>query len=73
MADKVSMTKPEVNYFNEFINKKANKSIGKQLKIQLEYHIKRILGNLIGQNQKEQFANAYTVLTKKSDQNLQIF
>ena len=73
MADKVSMTKPEVNYFNEFINKKANKSIGKQLKIQLEYHIKRILGNLIGQNKKEQFANAYTILTKKSDQNLQIF
>lgn len=73
MADKVSMTKPEVNYFNEFINKKANKSIGKQLKIQLEYHIKRLLGNILGQNKKEQFANAYTILTKKSDQNLQIF
>ena len=52
MADKVSMTKPEVNYFNEFINKKANKSIGKQLKIQLEYHIKRILGKYLGQNKK---------------------
>lgn len=73
VADKVSMTKPEVNYFNEFVNKKENKSISKQLKIQLEYNIKRTLGNLMGQNKKEQFANAYTVLTKKSDQNLQIF
>lgn len=73
VAEKVSMTKPEVNYFNEFINKKANKSIAKQLKIQLEYHIKLILGRWLGQNKKEQFANAYTVLTKKSDQNLQIF
>lgn len=73
VADKISMTKPEVNYFNEFINKKANKSIGKQLKIQLEYRIKRLLGNVLGQNKKEQFANAYTVLTKRSDQNLQIF
>lgn len=73
VEDKISMTKPAVNYFNEFINKKANKSVVKRLKIQLEYHIKRILGNLMGQNKKEQFANAYTVLTKKSDQNLQIF
>ncbi len=73
VADKVSMTKPEVNYFNEFVNKKANKSIAKQLKIQLEYNIKRTLGNLMGRNKKEQFANAYTVLTKKSVQNLQIF
>lgn len=73
VADKVSMTKPEVNYFNEFINKKATKSISKQLKIQLEYRIKRLLGNILGQNKKEQFANAYTILTKKSDQNLHIF
>lgn len=73
LADKVSMTKPEVNYFNEFINKKANKSIVKQLKIQLEYRVKHFLGGLLGQRKKEQFANAYTVLTKKSDQNLHIF
>jgi ubiquinone/menaquinone biosynthesis C-methylase UbiE len=73
VQDKVSMTRPEVNYFNEFINKKAKKSISKQLKIQLEYGIKRFLGNALGQNKKEQFANAYTILTKKSDQNLQIF
>jgi len=73
VADKVSMTKPEVNYFNEFINKKVNKSISKTLKIQLEYRIKRFLGSILGQNRKEQFANAYTILTQKSDQNLQIF
>jgi ubiquinone/menaquinone biosynthesis C-methylase UbiE len=40
VADKISMTKPEVNYFNEFINKKAKKSISKQLK---EYVIKCFL------------------------------
>ncbi len=73
LADKVSMTQPEVNYFNEFINKKANQSISKKLKIQLEYRVKRFLGELLGQAKKEQFANAYTVLTKKSDQNLHIF
>ena len=73
VADKVSMIKPEVSYFNEFINKKANNSISKRLKIQLEYQLKRFLGDILGQNKKEQFANAYTVLTKKSDQNLQIF
>lgn len=73
IADKVSMISPEVTYFNEFINKKASKSITKRLKIQLEYQIKRFLGNTLGQNKKEQFANAYTILTKKSDQNLQIF
>lgn len=73
MADKVSMTTPEVNYFNEFINKKAPKSFFKSLKINLEYQVKRVLGNLLGKKKQEQFANAYTVLTKKSDQNLQIF
>lgn len=73
VADKVSMTKPEVNEFNEFINKKATKSLTKRLKIALEYQIKNSLGKLFGKKKKEQYANAYTVLTKKSDQNLHIF
>lgn len=73
IADKVSMTTPEVNYFNEFVNKKSPKSLIKKLKIALEYTIKHSLGNILGKKKQEQFANAYTVLIKKSDQNLHIF
>lgn len=73
VADKVSMTKPEVDYFNEFINKKAANSIIKRLKIILEYTVKKTIGNFLGKKQQEQFANAYTVLTQKSDQTLHIF
>ncbi len=73
VSDKVSMTTPEVNYFNEFVNKKSSKSFTKKLKIDLEYFIKNSLGSVLGKKKQEQFANAYTVLTKKSDQNLHIF
>lgn len=73
IADKVSMTTPEVNYFNEFINKNLPRSIVTTLKISLEYKIKRILGAILGKKKQEQFANAYTVLTERSDQNLHIF
>ncbi len=73
VADKVSMTEPEVNYFNEFVNKKSSKSVVKKLRITLEYHVKKSLGAILGKKKQEQFANAYTVLTKKSDQSLHIF
>jgi ubiquinone/menaquinone biosynthesis C-methylase UbiE len=73
IADKVSMTQPEVNYFNEFVNKKSPKSILKKMRIALEYHIKNSLGKALGKKKQEQFANAYTVLTKRSDQSLHIF
>ena len=73
LEDKVSMTATETIKFNEFINKKAPKTFSKNLKIQLEYRIKRVLGNLLGRKKQEEFANAYTVLTQKSDSNLQIF
>ncbi|WP_246834062.1 class I SAM-dependent methyltransferase [Pedobacter sp. G11] len=73
LEDKVSMTAPETVKFNEFVNKKAPKTFTKSLKIELEYKIKKTLGNLLGRKKQEQFANAYTVLTKKSDQNLHIF
>lgn len=73
IADKVSMTAPEVNYFNEFVNKKSPKSLIKKIKIKAEYYIKRNIANVLGKKKQEQFANAYTVLTKKSDQNLHIF
>lgn len=73
LADKISMTATETVKFNEFINKKVPKTFSKNLKIELEYRIKKTLGNLFGRKKQEQFANAYTVLTKKSDHNLQIF
>ncbi|RDC57047.1 class I SAM-dependent methyltransferase [Pedobacter chinensis] len=73
LEDKVSITAPETVKFNEFVNRKAPKTFTKNLKIELEYRIKKTLGNLLGRKKQEQFANAYTVLTKKSDQNLQIF
>jgi len=73
LEDKVSMTATETVKFNEFINKKAPKTISKNLKIELEFRIKKALGNLLGRKKQEEFANAYTVLTKKSDSNLQIF
>jgi len=73
ITDKTSLTPPEVNYFNEFINRKTPKSFTKKMKIALEYQIKNNLGRLFGKKKREQYANAYTVLTKKSDQNLEIF
>lgn len=73
LADKTSMTATETVKFNEFINRKAPKTFTKNLKIELEYRIKKALGNLLGKKKQEQFANAYTVLTQKSDHNLHIF
>ena len=72
-ADKASLTPVETIKFCEFDVLKKSRSIGRILKIELEYHIKKILGGILGKNKTEQFGNAYTVLVKKSDQNLQIF
>jgi len=73
VADQVSMTPTSTIKFNEFVNKKAPKSLSKTIKIELEYRIKKTFGKLMGRKKQEQFANAYTVLTKKSSQTLQIF
>lgn len=73
LKDKVSMTAPETVKFNEFINRKAPKTFTKNLKIELEYRIKKALGDFFGRKKQEQFANAYTVLTQKSNSNLHIF
>ena len=72
-ADKASLTPVETIKFCEFDVLKKSRSIGRILKIELEYHIKKILGGILGKSKTEQFGNAYTVLVKKSDQNLQIF
>lgn len=73
VADQVSMTPASTIKFNEFVNRKSPKTFSRNLKIELEYRIKKIAGTLLGIKKQEQFANAYTVLTKRSDQTLQIF
>lgn len=73
VADQVSMTPTATTKFNEFVNRKTPKSLSKTLKIEMEYRIKKTIGKLMGRKKQEQFANAYTVLTKKSSQTLQIF
>ncbi|WP_316813479.1 class I SAM-dependent methyltransferase [Pedobacter heparinus] len=73
VADKTTLTSIETTKFCEFVVRKIPKSLMKTLKITLEYRVKQLLGNLLGKNKKEQFGNAYTVLTKKSTQSLEIF
>jgi len=73
LSDKTSLTDPEILRFSEFVIQKKPKTFTKNLKITLIHQIKKTLGNILGKKKKEQFANAYTVLVKKSDQNLQIF
>jgi ubiquinone/menaquinone biosynthesis C-methylase UbiE len=73
ISDRLSMTPPATTKFNEFVNKKAPKAFSRIMKIEMEYRIKKLLGNLMGTRKEEQFANAYTVLTQKSNQTLQIF
>ncbi len=73
LTDKSSMTKPEVNIFNEFKNKEATQSLIKTSRIKLEYYVKYYLGKLLGTKKQEEFANAYTVLTQKSDKDIKIF
>lgn len=72
-SERTSLIPPETTKYNEFVNKKVPKSFFKALKIDLEYHIKKTLGNFLGRNRTEKFANAYTVLTEKSDKKLEIF
>lgn len=73
VADKTSLTGTEAIRFNQFKNMKLKKTLVREFRIEMEYRIKKTLSKLLGNKRKEQFANAYTVLTKRSDQNLQIF
>lgn len=72
-ADKTSLTPIETLKFCDFKVLKKPKTPVNVLKIELEYRIKKLLGSVLGKNKREQFGNAYTVLTKKSTQNLEIF
>ncbi|MDB5145805.1 MAG: class SAM-dependent methyltransferase [Mucilaginibacter sp.] len=72
-ADLTSMIEPEVTKFNTYVNQKKPKSLITDLKISTEYAIKSGLVNLFGKKMSEQLANAYTVLCKKADHQLEIF
>lgn len=73
VADKTSLTPTATIKFNEFENKKNKKTLTRVLKIELEYHLKKLFGSILGKKKQEQFGNAYTVLTKNSSHTLQIF
>ncbi|MDF3079065.1 MAG: methyltransferase type 11 [Sphingobacteriaceae bacterium] len=66
LHDKVSMIEPAVSKFNAFVNQKKSKNLLKSLKIDLEYQAKKFAGFISGKKKQEEFANAYTVLTKKA-------
>lgn len=66
LKDRISMIEPEVTRFNTFVNQKKPKSFLKSLKIDLEYQMKKLAGAIGGKKKQEEFANAYTVLTKKA-------
>lgn len=73
VTEKTSLTPIDTIKFCEFKVKKTPKTFLKTLRIELEYRIKNLLGFILGKNKREQFGNAYTVLIKKSTQNLEIF
>lgn len=72
-ADLTSMIAPEVTKFNTYVNQKKPRSLAVDLKIIAEYAVKNGLVNILGKNAKEKFANAYTVLCKKADKQIDIF
>jgi ubiquinone/menaquinone biosynthesis C-methylase UbiE len=73
LSDLTSMIEPEVTRFNTYINQKKPKSLITDLKISTEYAIKKSLIALMGKQKAEDMANAYTVLCKKTDQQVKIF
>ncbi|GAB2696051.1 hypothetical protein GCM10027037_19890 [Mucilaginibacter koreensis] len=73
VKDLTSMIEPEVTKFNTYINQRKPKSAITNLKINLEYGIKSLLGKLGGKKVREEKANAYTVLCRKAGQQADIF
>ncbi len=71
--DLTSLIEPEVTRFNTYINQKKPKSFITNLKIAAEFTIKNTIGQISGKNKKEQLANAYTVLCKKTVDQVSIF
>lgn len=71
--DLTSMIEPEVTRFNTYVNQKKSKSFIKDIKIAAEYALKSSLAKLGGTKLNERFANAYTVLCKKTNSQTDIF
>ncbi|QKJ31326.1 class I SAM-dependent methyltransferase [Mucilaginibacter mali] len=68
-----SLIEPEVTRFNTYINQKKKKNLLTDIKINAEYTLKKMLGDVMGAKTKEERANAYTVLCKKTDHQPEIF
>lgn len=73
LAGLTSLIEPEVTRFNTYINQKKNKNLLTDIKINAEYTLKKMLGDMMGAKTKEERANAYTVLCKKADHQPGIF
>jgi ubiquinone/menaquinone biosynthesis C-methylase UbiE len=73
ISDLSSLISPEVTRFNTYINQQKKQSVTTDIKISLEYAVKNTLSNLFGENTRERFANAYTILLKKAGQQAEIF
>nr|WP_294947909.1 class I SAM-dependent methyltransferase [uncultured Mucilaginibacter sp.] len=71
--DLTSMIEPEVTKFNIYINQKRTKNLLTDLKIAAEYTVKNTLSKLGGEKATEKYANAYTVLCRKTDKQADIF
>ena len=73
VSDLTSIIEPEVTKFNTYINQKKPKSLITDLKISAEFVMKKGLIGILGKKKAEEMANAYTVLCKKADHQLEIF
>ncbi|MBE9662283.1 class I SAM-dependent methyltransferase [Mucilaginibacter myungsuensis] len=73
VTDLTSMIEPEVTKFNTYINQKKAKSLVTDFKIGAEYAVKNFIVGVMGKKKREELANAYTVLCKRSDEQLGVF
>ncbi len=73
ISDISTLTNPAVNKFNQYINKVKKKNLISSVKIEMEYFLKDFLGKVMGRKIQEKFGNAYTVLTKHDNGELEIF
>jgi SAM-dependent methyltransferase len=71
--DLTSLISPEVTKFNNYVNQKKPRRVITDVKINVEYSIKKSVGKLLGKKTTEKVANAYTVLCKRSVDQVAIF
>ena len=71
--DLTSLISPEVTKFNAYVNQKKTTSVITNIKINAEYAVKNSIGKLFGKKTNEKMANAYTVLCKRSVDQVAIF